>query len=404
MTRELRVVSGVDATWHALREALTADGPAILPRADGEAGRGPDAGADGRANGGAGREPDGRSNGGGPVSVAPSTVDRSVCVVIETSGTSGRPKQVALTANALLASAAASTSALGGNGQWLLALPPHYIAGVNVLVRSIAAQIDPVAMEPGPFTAESFARATDKLEGPVAFTSLVPAQLVRLLAAEEGIRALRRFSRVLVGGQATDPGVLVQAADLGVSVTRTYGSSETSGGCVYDGVPIGQARVRVRHGQIEISGPMLAEGYLGDPARTDAAFISDEGTRWYLTGDSGALVGDVLTVTGRLDDVFISGGVKISRGAVEAVVHTVPGLSGAVVFREANDEWGEVSVIASTIPVDLAVVRAAVAASLGKYARPARVVVVSEIPLLPSGKPDVLALSREHGRNAATGQ
>jgi O-succinylbenzoic acid--CoA ligase len=388
MTREVRIVSGADATLHALREALTADGPAILPRAV--------PGAPSAPHG-----PVLEGTAGGSESL---TVDRAVALVIETSGTSGQPKRVAIRGDALLASAAASESALGGHGQWLLALPSHYIAGINVLVRSLAAGLDPVVLEGAPFDVNNFARATQLLEGPVVFTSLVPAQLVRLLAEEEGIRALRRFERVLVGGQSTPAGVLAQAEAQGVQVTRTYGSSETSGGCVYDGVPIGRTLVRIVAGQIEVSSPTLAECYMGDPARTDSHFVVDDGVRWYRTGDAGELVDGVLSVTGRLDDVIISGGVKISLGAVERVVRALPGLEDAVVIRQQSDSWGEVPVVFTSTPVDLAEVRAAVASALGRGAAPERIVVVETIPLLASGKPNVQELRLTLGHNEAHGQ
>jgi len=385
MTREVRIVSGADATLHALREALTANGPAILPRAALE---GSHAAA---------------LNAPAP-EIDSMLVDRAVALVIETSGTSGTPKSVAIRGDALLASAAASASALGGQGQWLLAVPSHYIAGINVLVRSLAAGLDPVVLEAVPFAVTNFARATELLEGPVVFTSLVPAQLARLLAEDEGIRALRRFDRVLVGGQSTPPALLAEAAAHGIAVTRTYGSSETSGGCVYDGEPLGQTLVRITEGQIEISGPTLADGYIGDPVRTAAHFIVDEGVRWYRTGDAGEFVDGVLTVTGRLDDVIISGGVKVSLGAVEKVVRSLTGLDDAVVVRQHSDSWGEVPVVIATSTVELAKIRAVVTAQLGREAAPQRVIVVDSIPLLASGKPNVQELRHTLDTNSSSGQ
>jgi O-succinylbenzoic acid--CoA ligase len=142
------------AVLAALRDALGGSGPAILPMQV-----------------------------GGPASstAPPATVPRRIALVVETSGSTGVPKRVALSSDALLASAAASDSVLGGPGQWLLALPVHYIAGLNVLVRSIAAQTDPVILDAGPFDPLAFAAAAERLEATLRFTSLVPAQLGRLL-------------------------------------------------------------------------------------------------------------------------------------------------------------------------------------------------------------------------------
>ena len=298
------------------------------------------------------------------------------------------PKRVALSSDALLASAAASDSALGGAGQWLLALPVHYIAGLNVLVRSIASQTEPVILASSPFDPLAFAAAADQLEAPLRFTSLVPTQLARLLDCADALPALRRFDRILVGGQATPAPLLARATELGIRLTRTYGSSETSGGCIYNGIPIGDTQVRIIDGQIELSGSVLADGYLGDAPRTSASFVSEHGRTWYRTGDTGEFVDGVLTVTGRLDDVIISGGLKVSLAAIEREVRTLPGQSDAVVVRTPSERWGEVPVVVTTTPLALDDVKARLVAALGVAAAPARVVVVDALPWLSSGKPD----------------
>jgi O-succinylbenzoic acid--CoA ligase len=183
-----------------------------------------------------------------------------------------------------------------------------------------------------------------------------------------------------------------------VRVTRTFGSSETAGGCVYDGVPIGTCEVRIRQGEIDISGPVLADGYLGDPARTERSFVMSDGARWYRTGDAGRLDDGVLTVTGRLDRVVISGGVKVSLDELERVVRRMPGLGDAVAVPAESARWGEVPVIVTTSPVDLSALRAEVATALGREAAPDRIVVLDSIPLLPTGKPDLVALRQIVGR------
>jgi O-succinylbenzoic acid--CoA ligase len=369
MTRELRVVDGANphAVFVALRDAL-AGGPAVLPHPG---------------------TPDG----------VPSTVPKRVAVVVETSGSTGRPKRVALGADALLASAAASESTLGGRGTWLLALPAHYIAGVNVLTRSLAAETEPVMMPAGRFDPFALAVAVESFpartpDAPGRFTSLVPSQLARLLEVDELLDVLRDFDRILVGGQAMPQQLLAKALEAGLNVTRTYGSSETSGGCVYDGRPLSGVRVAVTDGQVELGGPTLAEGYLGDPERTDAAFFVRDGIRWYRTGDTGEFADGVLRVTGRLDDLIKSGGVTVSLAKVERAVRGLPGLGEAVVVAAPSDRWGSVPVVVSLVEADLEQVRSAVASELGAPARPERIIVVAEIPHLASGKPDRAALGR----------
>jgi len=367
MSRPLVAIPGSRPSdvLEALASSLSGDGPAILPVDD------------------------------QPARALPPRVPQRVALVIETSGSTAQPKRVALSADAVLASAAASDSALGGPGQWLLALPTTYIAGINVLVRSLAAGTTPVMLQPGHFDVDAFISAAGRLTEPLRFTSLVPAQLSRLLepgAIEGAITVLRRFDRILVGGQATPPSLVARCLELGIRLTRTYGASETSGGCIYDGVPIGQVEARVVGGEVHLSGPVLAEGYLDDPARTDAAFVVDDvgaatNTRWYRTGDAGSITDGVLAISGRLDDVIISGGLKVALGEVESAVRDLPGLARAIVVSQPDDRWGEVPVVVSETPADLAAVRDAVAARLGKAAAPARVVVMT-IPVTPNGKAD----------------
>ena len=327
----------------------------------------------------------------------PATVERRIALVVETSGSTGRPKRVALSADALLANAAASESALGAPGQWVLALPTHYIAGLNVLARSLAAETEPVAVAAGHFTAGAFLDAVDRMSHPTRFTSLVPAQLTTLLDDPRASRALAGFAAVLVGGQASPRAVLDRAADAGIRVRRSYGSSETSGGCVYDGVPIGSATVKVVDGEVWLGGPSLAEGYLGDPELTAERFVDEGGVRWFRTADGGELAtgpdGVHLTVTGRRDDVLISGGVKVALAAVERVLRELPGFGDAIVVAVPDERWGEVPVaVVAGHAGDDAGAGAAVVAELGVAARPARVIRIDRLPLLPSGKVDRLAV------------
>lgn len=356
MTRELRPVPPGDGVLPALRDAL-AGGPALFVGA-----------------------------------TAPQpAVEQRIALVVETSGSSGHPKRVALGADALLASAGASESALGGPGQWVLALPTHYIAGLNVLVRSIASGFDPVVVRGDGFTAAGFVDAARTLVEPVRFTSLVPAQLATLLDDGDAVSMLRDFSRVLVGGQASPRALLERAEAVGVRVTRTYGSSETSGGCVYDGEPIGTTTVRVVDDEIWLGGPTLAEGYLGDPELTAERFVVADGAHWFRTADAGSWDGERLSVTGRRDDVIISGGVKVSLGEVERTLQAHA--PDAVVVGSADVRWGEVpvAITASDASLDDAIEQ--VARELGAPARPARVIRVASIPLLPSGKVDRRALA-----------
>ncbi|MGV8876591.1 MAG: AMP-binding protein, partial [Rhodoglobus sp.] len=327
-----------------------------------------------------------------PATMPPATVPSAVAVVVETSGSTGKPKRVMLSAAALKASAVASDTLLGGPGQWLLAVPAHYIAGINVLTRSYYSGIEPAMMNPEGFSAERFIACAHTLTATRRYTALVPTQLARLLDTPAAITALLTFSRILVGGQSTPPTMLAAARAHGLAITTTYGSSETSGGCVWNGTAVPTAQMRITNNRIELAGPMLAEGYLDDPERTAHAFIERDGTRWYRTDDLGEIVDGVLRVRGRSDDLIISGGVKVSLSDVEAAVHLIPGHSGAVVLAVPHPQWGDVPVVVTTSAIDLAELRQWVSSRISAAAAPSRILLVEEIPLLPSGKPDRMTL------------
>jgi len=387
MSRELvSVEASAQTMLAALRSALDGSGPAVLPQQSGTT--------------------------SGPPG-APSSVDEHVALVIETSGSTGVPKRVALSGEALLASAEGSATAMAGraadtrSSQWILALPVHYIAGVNVLLRSIVAGTEPLMMPAGSFDAHAFCRLVDSLQADAGYAALVPAQLQSLVDAAETSRAVRdalaSLGGLLVGGQATPTTLLERSSALGVRVVRSYGSSETAGGCLYDGVPFHDVGVRVVDGELLVSGPVLAEGYLGEPERTAESFPVRDGVRWYRTGDTAVVVDGVVRVTGRADNVIISGGVNISLDRVQAVVRSVSGLSDAVVLAVPDDRFGQASVIvtANAEPTSDAALlqeaRWAVAGALGRPARPARLRRVDAVPLLASGKPDLPTLRAQLG-------
>jgi O-succinylbenzoic acid--CoA ligase len=327
----------------------------------------------------------------------PVAVPAGTAAVLTTSGSTGYPKRVVLSAAALRASADGTGRRIG-RGRWLLALAPTYVAGLQVVVRSVLAGADPVTIPPSsdPAVFADAARALAASSGPV-FTSLVPAQLSRLLEADgsAALAALGRFDAVLVGGQELPRPLAERARAAGVRVVRTYGSSETSGGCVYDGVPLDGVGVRIDGSEVQVSGATLADGYLGDAARTAAAFLTDpDGTRWYRTGDAGTLDDGVLRVTGRRDNVIISGGINVSLDRVESAVRSIPGLADAIVVAVEDDRWGQAPAIAAPGPAGpgdaelLAAARAAAARAIGAPARPARLVRLESFPVLTSGKPD----------------
>ncbi len=325
-----------------------------------------------------------------------------IALVVGTSGSTGTPKRTALTARALAASAVATENFFGSNSdaasQWLLALPAHYIAGAQVLARSVLAGTTPViarsVTEPVHFSPEVFLQAVERMSSARRFISLVPTQLHKLLESAdtdprlgaEIHEALSSFTGILLGGAPASADLLAASTALGLSTVTTYGSAETAGGCVYSGSVLPGVRVELvpeegmpavpdiegkpaQVGRIWISGAHLASGYIGDAARTaEHFFTASDGTRWYRTDDYGllspahgpdstardpdsAVHGSEprLQVLGRSDDVLISGGVKISARAVATVLEEHPAVREACVIGLPDARWGTAIAAAVTL-------------------------------------------------------
>jgi O-succinylbenzoic acid--CoA ligase len=324
-------------------------------------------------------------------------VAEGTAVVVGTSGSTGVPKGVELSAAALRHSARASLDRVGARPgeRWLCCLPVTHVAGLQVLVRSLVGGTEPVLA--GRADAETVAASG------CAHVSLVPTQLQRLLA-EAGAHVptpLAGFSSVLLGGAAAPAGLLDAARDAGVPAVTTYGMTETCGGCVYDGVPLDGVRAEVREdGRIWISGPVLFSGYLRGPrAPADG---------WFRTGDLGRLdAAGRLIVRGRADDVINTGGHKVVPGEVAAALRSCPGVRDVAVTGQPDPEWGE-RVVAVVVPADpgdppaLELLRSHVRERLPRYAIPSRVVMVDAVPMLPSGKHDIVRLRQELLRREQT--
>lgn len=333
---------------------------------------------------------------------APNTVElteapEGVAVVVSTSGSTGAPKQTLLSVDALAASSMGTAMALRGEGQWLLALPVFYVAGIQVLIRSLFAGTRPEVV-PGKFSPEAFAAAATGLTDPTRFTSLVPTQLQRLLDAPIALPALQRFDAVLLGGAPAGDALLRQAREAGVSVVTTYGSTETCGGCVYDGQPLEGVEVAIEDGRILLGGGVVADGYLDDPQRSAATFREHQGKRWYRTEDLGEFDdAGRLRVLGRADDVIITGGLKVSAAALTDQLQQLPGVRELFVTGADDPEWGQRVVAAVVLEpgsdAGETTLRAAAKELVAPHAVPKRMLVMSEFPYLPQGKIDRKALT-----------
>lgn len=376
--------SAVEVLMPRLRAAL-GGGAAILPVPAGDAGV--------RASLLAALRPDDPA--------APLEAD-DVAVVLATSGSSGMAKGVLLRVDAMRWAADALHELVGGPGTWLLALPAWHVGGLQVITRSLHAGTVPVAMDlTRTFTAEAFVQATSEVRARAAggptYASIVPTQLSRLLdGGTDGVAALASYDAVLVGAAATPPAAVERATSAGCRILLSYGMSETTGGCCYDGRPLAGVEVRVRttDGRILIRGPTLFSGYRLRPELTAGSLVDG----WLVTPDLGRLDdAGGLQVLGRTDDVVVTGGENVSPLAVIDALRSADSVADAEVLGVPDDEWGQ-AVVAFVVaadpgaPVDVEALRTRVGATLGRAAVPRRVVVVDALPMLPSGKVDRAAL------------
>lgn len=372
-----------------LADVLAGEGPVVAPYATNE----PPANllttlSDTSSNG------SGPHTGQGPEAMAPDTA-----VVVSTSGSTGQPKQTMLTIDSLAASSMATAMKLKGEGQWLCTLPVHHIAGLQVLIRSLYAGTKPTVMDPASgFDTEAFTSAAQEMTDHHRYVSLVPTQLHRLLNSPDPntMSVLRRFNAILLGGGPSNPDLLGTAASEGLKIFTTYGMSETCGGCVYNGKPLPGVQIKLDDGRIHLGGEVVASGYLNQPELNTQHFVVDGETRWYVTDDLGEFDDNgALRVTGRIDDVVISGGLKISAASVRRAIESVEGVQSAFVTGLESAEWGHVLAAAVVgAPESRQPLADAVRRDVAAEAVPKVVKFVPELPMLATGKPDRRQLTR----------
>ena len=310
----------------------------------------------------------------------PEEVPDTIACVVESSGSTGIPKHISISTAALLHAARAGQERLGPLGQWLLALPINFIAGQQVLIRSLLADQQPVIMNTSlPFTAEAFLRSALLMKNPIRYTSLVPTQLAKLVAEAEKdtvmLDTLKSFRAILVGGQLTPDELYDRALGLDLKVVLSYGMTETAGGCVYDGIPLDGVRLKIApDSRLLISGKTLAEG-------------QDD---WIFTNDLAELSPDgKLKIIGRADRVIISGGLKLSLERVEYLGSLLPGVSEIAAVALEDQTWGQRVGIAYVGSPEVADdIANQLAPLLGPAGKPIRVIRVDKLPKLPTGKPD----------------
>lgn len=347
-TKSQRKVSPIDGAWSTtqimanLAKALVSDGPAL---------------------------------GFGPVTSK--EVESKIAVLVTSTGSTGVNKEIALTAGAVLASAKAANKYLNAQfGEtWSLLLPLTHIAAVNVLVRSLELGTIPVNLvgHSGDFPK-------------VDYTAIVPTQLYNALNGDDRLlNHLQSAKAVLVGGSALADELEAQAIKAGINVVTTYGMSETSGGCVYNGVPLEGVQVAITDsGLVRVSGPVLAH------------YLELDEQNYFVTNDRGELTAGHLKVLGRGDDVIISGGENISLSEIEGAISQSFANFEFAAFAVSSHKWGqELHIATVNAPAEFSArVEAILVEKFGNAAKPKGFHQLTALPLIGIGKVDLRALAK----------
>lgn len=329
-----------------------------------------------------------------------------IAVIVPTSGTTGAPKLACLSHRALVRAAQASAKHLGDepDDRWLAALPLAHVAGLSILTRALVSRRTVVLFDAeGPLFSRLDPLAAALTDHDVTLVSLVPSVLDRLIAEPVSFRPGPKLRAVLLGGAAAPRELLLRAHARHIPVLTTYGMTETcaqiatrpyaerfappsASDLAATGVPLPGVFVHAVGGVIEVRGPTLFSGYAGEPG-------SNPGAGWFRTSDRGHFdENGGLVVTGRTDDVVITGGENVDPLEVEAALVALPGVDAACVLGLPDPKFGQVVaallVTSSTAPKTVESVRSALAPKLASYKLPRRVGVVGALPLLASGKTD----------------
>ena len=336
-----------------------------------------------------------------------------IAVVCATSGSTGMPRGVLLSEQALSASATAFGKRFGTNNRWVVSMPAHRIAGIMVLTRSwfhnSPFEIDPSVGGARTFEAAAFAATTmravreSETDGRSLMVSLVPTQIARLIeSGSVGIEALQSYDLVLSGAAATPQPMLNKMRELGIKVSVSYGMTETCGGCVFDGRPLDGVNISlgtkddIEPGRVTISGSVAASGYRLRPDLDAVSFISGQ----VQTHDVGKLdASGLLHILGRLDDVVTVGGVNVALSAIESLIRHHPFIEDVAVIDLQDELWGSIPiayVVARTQISDVTTltseIQSKIRDQIGRAAVPRTVQFVASLPMLDSGKVDRISL------------
>ncbi|MER5346216.1 o-succinylbenzoate--CoA ligase [Streptomyces mirabilis] len=333
-----------------------------------------------------------------------------MCIIMYTSGTTGRPKGAMLTHGNLTWNAVnvLVDHDLIADERALVSAPLFHTAGLNMLTL-------PVLLKGGTCVlVESFdpAATLDLIERHrITFMFGVPTMFDQVARHPRWADADLSSLRILTCGGSPVPTPLITVyQERGLTFLQGYGMTEASPGTLFldaehavgkagsAGVPHFFSDVRVvrpdftpvdigETGEVVVRGPHVMPGYWGLPDETAAVFADG----WFRSGDAARVDEDgYVFIVDRIKDMIISGGENIYPAEIEDLLLGHPGIVECAVIGVADDKWGEVPravvVPREGVELDPDEVLASLAGRLAKYKIPKSVVVVDELPRTASGK------------------
>jgi acyl-CoA synthetase (AMP-forming)/AMP-acid ligase II len=344
-----------------------------------------------------------------------SAADSDDCCLYFTSGATGRPK-VALHSYGRMNQALNSSNVLGfGPGTRSLIIPPvFHVAGAVWVAQSLLSG-STIVFDSGELTILELIAETG-----VTHALMVPTLIQMVLAEQQQTgRSTPALQLIAYGTSPITSSLLAEAmARLGCSFTQMYGTTEAGGVItsltvddhLADGAGSGRLRsagrplpgieVKVTDpasgadlgvgqiGELVARAPWMMRGYWHDPEAT-AAIVDGDG--WLHTHDAARLDDDgYVYISGRLDDVIITGGENVHPGEVEEVMAALPGIVTAALVGIPDEHWGEMVAAAVVRDADRELTEQDVIdfcrGRLAGYKCPRRVIFVDELPRNATGK------------------
>ncbi|MDX9857682.1 MAG: o-succinylbenzoate--CoA ligase [candidate division Zixibacteria bacterium] len=267
--------------------------------------------------------------------------------IVFTSGSAAEPKAVLHTLGNYHFNALGSNRNIrfGPGDRWLLSLPLYHVGGLGILFRALAGGGAVVVAARDEHTLEAIRRYR------VTHLSLVTTQLRRLLSAGEDLKTLSRQIKALLVGGSTVPDVLIhRACDYGLPVYKSYGLTEMASQVTTtspqdlparlatSGCPLEYREIQINEQrEILVRGQTLFAGYVKKDEITRP--VDDDG--WFATGDLGRFDREgYLTVFGRRDNMFVSGGENVMPEMIERALCSLDGVEDALVVPIEDAEYG----------------------------------------------------------------